>query len=191
MSDHSHLISPHVTVNQVHWNATALLEVPPVMLVTEYEPVRVRQMLATFVDGRHVNDVLYRAVLAIRREYELEPYAYVVVFPSEGFEIPIDLRAISDDPAHLAGFVKEPRGTGEVVFDYAQLHGKIADELPRLSREQAVGAMKVFSADGQEFTLHDRCSHDERFAHVFFDGSYHHNYRYVATRLPEVERSTR
>lgn len=183
-----HLKPDDVTTNHVHFHATDLLEVPPVLLVTEYEPVRIRQLLATHVDGRHVNDALYRAVLAIRRETGLEPYAYVVVFPQEGFEIPIDLRRVSDDASRLAGFVKEPRRTSEVVFDCAELQGPVADSICNLSRDEALAAIKALSADGQEFVLHDRCSPDERFAHVFEDGAYHHNYRYVATSLPEVER---
>lgn len=187
MNDAVHdLTTPPVTTNQVHWNATQLLDVPPVLLVTEYEPLRIRQLLATFVDGRHVNDALYRAVIAIRNEYELEPHAYVVVFPQAGFELPIDLRGVSDDQTRLAGFVKEPRGTREVVFDYPELQGPVADQLSGVSREVAVSAVKQLSADGQEFTLSDRCCADERFAHVFSDGTYHHNYRYVATMIPEI-----
>lgn len=177
-----------VTINHVHWHATVLLDVPPVQLATEYEPSRIRQRIATYIDGRLINDALYRAVIAIRHEFGLEPYAYVVVFPQEGFEIPIDLRAISDDPARLVGFVKEPRGMREVVFDYAQLDGKVADSLAGASRDQSLSVMKQLSSDGQEFTLDDRCSHDERFAHRFEDGAYYHNFRYVATRLPEAER---
>ena len=181
------LPTPGVTMNQVHWNATDLLEVPPVLLVTEYEPLRIRQMIATFIDGRHVNDALYRAVVAIRREHRLTPHAYVVAFPQEGFEIPIDLRPVTDGPARLAGFVKEPRGLREVVFDYAELEGSLADQLRHLSRGEAVAVMKQLSSDGQEFTLSDRCAHDERFAHTFVNGAYRHNYRYVSSMLPEVE----
>ncbi|MFW5741696.1 MAG: hypothetical protein ACOC2D_00345 [Spirochaetota bacterium] len=185
MSEIHEFDTPQVSLNQVHWHTSDLLDVPPVLLVTEYEPVRVRQILATFIDGRHVNDALYRAINAIRREYELEPYAYIVVFPDEGFEIPIDLRDIGDRPGGLAGFVKEPRGTREVVFDFASLQGDLADHLSGVSREEAVAIMKKMSADGQEFTLHDRCAHDERFAHTFEDGVYRHNYRYVAATLPD------
>jgi len=119
-------------------------------------------------------------VLAIQNEHGLEPFAYVVVFPDDGFEIPIDLRRITDDASRLAGFVKEPRGSREVVFDCAQLHGVLADQLCAMPRSQAVSALKTLSSDGQEFVLHDRCSTDPRFAHVFIDGAYHHNYRYVA-----------
>ena len=180
--------TPPVSTNHVHFHATRLLDVPPVQLVTEYEPSRIRQRIALHIDGRVINDALYRAVIAIRREFDLEPHAYVVVFPQEGFEIPIDLRAISDDPARLVGFVKEPRGTREVVFDFTQLEGKLADSLAGASRDQSIAVMKQLSSDGQEFTLDDRCSHDERFAHRFEDGAYQHNYRYVATMLPEVER---
>jgi hypothetical protein len=177
-----------VTLNQVHWNTNDLLDVPPVLLVTEYEPVRIREILAGFIDGRHANDALYRAVTAIRREYELQPFAYVVVFPDEQFEIPIDLREISDRSSGLAGFVKEPRGTHEVVFDYAELQGPLADHLSGVSRGEAISIMKQMSADGQEFTLSDRCAPDERFAHRFSDGAYRHNYRYVASTLPEIHR---
>ncbi len=185
---HDTLPTPGVTMNQVHWHATDLLDVPPVLLVTEYEPVRIRQMIATYIDGRHVNDALYRAVLAIRRDHGLEPHAYVVAFPREGFEVPIDVRPITDEPSRLAGFVKEPRGQREVVFDYAELEGSLADELRTLSREEAVSVMRHLSSDGQVFKLSDRCAHDERFAHTFINGVYRHNYHYVSSLLPEVER---
>ena len=185
MNETHDLETPAVSLNQVHWHTSELLDVPPGLLVTEYEPGRIRQLLATFIDGRHVNDALYRAVAAIRREYELEPHAYIVVFPEEGFEIPIDLRDISDGAGGLAGFVKEPRGAREVVFDFASLQGGLADHLSNVSRDEAIAIMKKMSADGQEFTLPDRCSHDERFAHSFDDGVYRHNYRYVASMLPE------
>ncbi|MFW5777213.1 MAG: hypothetical protein ACOCZB_08010 [Spirochaetota bacterium] len=185
MSEMHDLETPSVSLNQVHWHTSDLLDVSPVLLVTEYEPTRIRQILATFIDGRHVNDALYRAVTAIRREYELEPYAYVVVFPEEGFEIPIDLRDINDRAGGLAGFVKEPRGMREVVFDFPSLQGGLADHLSAVSRDEALAIMKRMSADGQEFTLYDRCAHDERFAHTFDDGVYRHNYRYVAAALPE------
>lgn len=188
MDASSHHEPPGVTLNQVHWHASQLLDVPPVSVVTEYEPIRLRQQLAGYVDGRHVNDALYRSIVAIRREFELQPYAYVVVFPQEAFEIPIDLRAVTDHPERLVAFVKEPRGTREVVFDFAQLQGKLADGVSALSRDEAVATLKRLSADGQEFVVSDRCCDDERFAHVFEDGSYRHNYRYVATLLPEVER---
>lgn len=186
MSEIHDLETPSVSLNQVHWHTSDLLDVAPVLLVTEYEPVRIRQILANFIDGRHVNDALYRAVTAIRREHELEPYAYIVVFPQEGFEIPIDLRDISDRAGSLAGFVKEPRGTREVVFDFASLQGGLADHLSGVSREEAITIMKKMSGDGQEFTLHDQCAHDERFAHNFDDGTYRHNYRYVAATLPST-----
>lgn len=174
------LQTPGITMNQLHWRASDLLEVPPVLLVTEYEPVRLRQQLAAFVDGRDVNDALYHAVLAIKREYELEPHAYVVVFPQDGFEIPVDLREITDESSRLAGFLYPPRGSREVVFDYTQLDGGLADQLRTFSRDEALASMKQLSADGQEFTLYDRCTNDERFAHRFEDGTYRHNYRYVA-----------
>jgi len=181
MQHSSHeLIPPGVTTNQVHWHTTDLLEVASVLLVSEYEPVRIRQLMANHLDGRQVNDAFTRAVLAIRDVHELEPYAYVVVFPDEGFELPIDLRPITDDASRLAGFVKEPRGSSDVVFDCAQLQGVLADQLCAMPRSQAVSALKTLSSDGQEFLLHDRCSPDARFAHVFIDGAYHHNYRYVA-----------
>lgn len=170
-------------MNQVHRHATELLDVPPVLLVTEYEPVRIRQELAAYLDGRRVNDALSQAVMAIRNEYELGPHAYVVVFPEEGLEIPIDLREISDDSSRLAGFVKEPRGTTEVIFEYTELRGTIADQLTSVSREEAITGLKELSSDGQEFLLSDSCCDDERFAHQFSDGRYHHNYRYIAARL--------
>jgi hypothetical protein len=176
-----------VTWNHLHWHTNDLLEVPPVLLTTELSAMRMRQALAGFIDGRHVNDALYRAVLAMRREYSLQPYAYVVAFPEEGFEIPIDLRLIQEDQARLAGIVKEPRGVRDVPFEYVELEGRIADHLRGVSREEAIQVLKQMSSDGQEFSISDTCSHDTRFAHHFADGSYRHNYRYVATLLPEVE----
>jgi ABC-type transport system substrate-binding protein len=177
-----------VTLNHLHWHTNDLLEVPPVLLSTEMSAVRLRQALATYIDGRHVNDALYRAVLALRREFSLRPYAYVVTFPHEGFEIPIDLRPIAGDPGRLAGIVKEPRSVRDVPFDYAEIEGNLADHLAKLTREEAVQVLKQMSSDGQEFTISDRCSDDERFAHHFIEGAYRHNYRYVASLLPEVER---
>jgi hypothetical protein len=175
-----------VTLNQIHWNTTDLLEVPPVLLVTEIEQSVFRQRLATFVDGRHVNSVLYRSVAAIRSHFALEPYAYVVVFPAHRLELPIDLRALSDKPHHFVGIVKTPRGTSDEVFDLAELHGRVADELAGLPREAVIGTLKELSEDGQEFLIHDRCDPSDRFAHTFREGQYWHNYRYIASELPEV-----
>ncbi len=179
--------APAVTLDQIHWNTSDLLEVPPVMLVTELEPSELRQRLAIFVDGRHVNDVLYRAVVAMRARYGLEPYAYVVVFPAFRVEIPIDLRPLSDQPDSFVGIVKAPRSTSEEVFDLAELHGRVADELSALPREAIIGVLKEMSEDGQEFMIHDQCDPSDRFAHTFAEGKYWHNYRYIASELPELE----
>ena len=183
-----HLQPAPVTLNHLHWHTNDLLEVPPVLLSTEMSNVGLRQALAAFIDGRHVNDALYRAVLAMRREFALQPFAYVVTFPHEGFEVPIDLRPIAGDPGRLAGIVREPRSVRDVPFDYAEIAGNLADQLATLGREEALQILKQMSADGQEFTISDRCSNDVRFSHHFIDGAYRHNYRYVASLLPEVER---
>ncbi|MFW5742038.1 MAG: hypothetical protein ACOC3H_01960 [bacterium] len=183
MSRSTHTLeTPGVTMNQIHWRTSELLEVPPVLVVTEYEPVALRRRFAALIDGSRTNDALHRTILAIDREFKLEPHAYVVVLPEFGVEIPIDLRDITDDATRLAAIVYEPRATREVIFEYTQLEGVIADQLASLSRDEAVAAMKRLSADGQEFTLFDRCVHDERFAHTFEDGVYRHNYRYVSAR---------
>lgn len=181
------LETPTVTTNEIHWSTSDLLDVPPVRLVTELDPMELRQRLAAFVDGRHVNDLLYRSVVAIRSSYGGQPGAYVVVFPDQRLELPIDLREVSDEPGRLIGIVKDPRATYEMIFDLAELQGVLADQMAGMPREAAIGAMKSLSETAQSFTVHDRCDHDERFAHEFSDGTYHHNYRYVSSRLPGVE----
>jgi hypothetical protein len=179
--------APAVTLNQIHWNTSDLLEVPPVTLVTEIEPSVLRQRLATFVDGRHANDVLYRAVVAMRSHFGLEPHAYVVVFPALRLELPVDLRPLSDQPENFVGIVKAPRGTSEEVFDLAELHGRVADELSGLPREAIISVLKEMSEDGQEFLIHDQCDPSDRFAHTFASGKYWHNYRYIASELPGMD----
>ena len=186
MADSNDLLNPDdVTTNHVHWSSTRLLEVPPVLLVTEYEPVRIREDLATFLDGRHVNDALSQAVTAIRKEYELEPHAYVVVFPHEALEIPIDLRR------DLGRLVAPCRASSRSLAvpqkscsSTPSFAGPSRTQLVSVSREEAINGLKQLSSDGQEFLLSDRCCGDERFAHQFNDGRYHHNYRYVAAELP-------
>jgi hypothetical protein len=172
-----------VTINQVHWRSTDLIEVSPVLLVSEFEPVQIRSLMARYIDGRQVNDALRAAIQALRADDGWEPGAYVVVFPDSGLEIPIDLRSISDREGQYAGFVLEPRGSSEVAFDCAGLTGKLADRLCNGPRDEAVAAMKAMSADGQAFVLADHSSHDEAFAHHFEDGRYWHAYHYVAATI--------
>ena len=172
-----------MTANQIHWNTSELLEVPPVRLVTELDPSRLRQLLAAFVDGRQVTEVLQRSVHAIRANFATEPHAYVVVFPDHRLEVPIDLRAISDEPGSYAGIVKEPRSTNELVFDLAEVQGTVADQMVGMPREYTISAMKSLSELGDTFLLHDICDSSDRFAHVFDDGAYHHSYRYVSAHL--------
>jgi len=177
-----------VTWDYLHWRTNDLLEVPPVLLVTEFTTAEIRMRLAEFVDGRHVNDVLYRAVMALRKEHALEPSAYVVAFPQESLEVPIDLRQIAGEPARLAGIVKRPRSMRDVPFDLAQLKGEIADHIRNVSRSEAIQILKHLSSDGQEYDILDSCDSDHRFGHTFHAGTYLHRYRYVASLLPEVER---
>lgn len=179
-----------VTVNQIHWRATTLLAVPPVELVSEIAPMDLRKLFARYIDGRHVNDALYRGVQAIRREFRLQPNAYVVLFPNLQLEIPLDLREVSDDPGRFAGFIYEPRATTEVPFDYAEINPRLADAIARRSREEAISAIKELSADGQEFTLSDSCAQHPAFSHHFEDGRYWHGYHYVAATVPEIERGS-
>jgi hypothetical protein len=147
----------------------------------------IRQKLAEFVDGRRVNEALHRAVSAIRINFAAEPNAYVVVFPAERLEIPIDLRELSDEPGALVGIVKEPRSTLELMFDLVELQGVLADQIKGMPREFAITAMKSLSEDGQSFAIHDQCDPGDQFAHVFDSGTYHHNYRYVSASLPGTE----
>lgn len=42
--------------HEVHWRYNALLDVPPVFLVTKTDPMDFRMAMAGFVDGRNVND---------------------------------------------------------------------------------------------------------------------------------------
>ena len=176
-----------VSMNQVHWRTTDLMDIPPVLLVSEFETVQIRSLIARYIDGRLVNDALKAAVHAISSDDGWEPGAYVVVFPESGLEIPIDLRRISDREQQYAGYVLEPRGSSEVAFDCAELQGKLADRFCSGPRDEAVAAMKAMSADGQAFVLLDHCTHDEAFAHHFEDGQYWHAYRYVAAALPPRE----
>ncbi|MCK4514905.1 MAG: hypothetical protein KAU31_06585 [Spirochaetaceae bacterium] len=158
--------TPLITWDQVHWRTNQLLDVPPVLLVTECDPFEFRKAMARFIDGRHVNDALYRGVLAIRRESDLEPHPYVVAVPEHAAEIPVDLRAISEE---------EP-----------QLDADLADHVHTCRREQAIQLLREMSRDGSEISISDIGDHDDRFFHSFVDGVYRHRYRYVATHVPEV-----
>ena len=175
-----------MTWDQVHWRTNQLLEVPPVLLVTECDPIEFRKRMADFVDGRHVNDALYRGVLAIRREFDLEPYPYVIALPAHGAEIPVDLQAISDEDSQFVGIVSLPRSIHEPPFLLTQFHSKLADLVNTQRREQAIGLLKDLSRDSSEITVSDIGDRDDRFFHSFVDGVYRHSYRYVAAHIPEL-----
>lgn len=189
VTDHElhYLTAQPVTWNQIHWRTSELLDVPPVLLVTECDPLEFRKVMATFIDGRHVNDALYRAVQAIRRDHSLEPFPYVVAFPEHAVEIPIDLRPVLDEPTQLAGIVMQPRSIHEPPFQLAQLDPKLAGTLHTSRREHAIEILKSLSRDSSEVVVSDMGDRDELFLHWFVGGSYRHSYRYVAAQLPEVE----
>lgn len=175
-----------LTSDQVHWRTNRLLETPPVLLVTESDPLCFRKAMASFIDGRHVNDALYRSILAIRREFHLEPHPYVVAFPHHGVELPIDLREISDEPDRLVGIVSIPRSTNEVPFLLTQLDDDIPDHELIRRREYAIQILKDMSRTGPEISVRDIGDRDNRFMHTFSNGVYHHSYRYVAAYVPEA-----
>lgn len=176
-----------VTWAQIHWRGNDLLDVPPVLLVTELAVLQFRQAMARYIDGRYSNDVLYRAVLAIRREFNLEPHPYVVAFPFVALEIPIDIRAIADEPDQLVGLVKMPRGIREPAFDVDDLDEALANHVRVSQRSKSVQLLKSITEDGSEIGLNDSCEADGSFRHVFRDGTYEHSYRYVASMIPELE----
>lgn len=180
--------SAPITWTQIHWRGNDLLEVPPVLLVTEIAVLQFRKVMARYMDGRHVNDALYRAVLAIRSEYELEPHPYVVGFPSLALELPIDIRAIADESDRFVGLVKMPRGIREPAFDVDDLDEALANHIRISQRSQSVQLLKTLTEDGSEIELNDSCETDGGFRHLFRDGSYEHSYRYVASMIPELER---
>jgi hypothetical protein len=144
--------------------------------------------MAAFIDGRHVNDALYRAVQGIRREFELEPFPYVVALPHHAVEFPIDLRPIMDEETKLVGVVSLPRSIHEPPFVLTQLDPKLAEHVHTSRREQAIELLKTMSKDSSEFMLNDVSDRDDRFVHSFVDGQYRHSYRYVVTELSEVDR---
>jgi len=174
--------------NQIHWRTSELLDVPPVLLVTECDPLEFRKAMAAFIDGRYVNDALYRGVQSIRRDYELEPFPYVIAFPQHGVEIPFDLRPIVDEATKLVGVLSLPRSIHEPPFVLTQLEPKLAEHVHTSRREQAIELLKTMSRDSSEFILSDVIDRDDRFVHSFLDGQYRHSYRYVTAELSEVER---
>ena len=182
------LIPPAVSVtwDQVHWRTNQLLEVPPVLLVTECDPLEFRKAMARFIDGRHVNDALYRAVLAIRREFDLDPYPYVVALPEHAAEMPVDVRAVSGEESQLVGIVSLPRSIHEPPFLLPQPNADVADVAHIRRREYAIQLLKDLSRDGSEISINDIGDRDDRFLHSFVDGMYRHSYRYVAAYVPEV-----
>lgn len=183
-----YLTAQPVNWNQLHWRTSELLDVPPVLLVTECNPLEFRKSMAAFIDGRHVNDALYRAVQAIRRDYELEPFAYVVAFPQYALEFPVDLRPILEEETKLAGIVGMPRSIHEPPFVLTQLEAKLAEQVHGLRREHAIDLLKNMSRDSSEFILNDMSDRDDRFVHSFVDGQYRHSYRYVAADLSEIDK---
>jgi hypothetical protein len=166
-----------------------LLDVPPVSFITRGDPFQFRVKMARFVDGRNVNDILYRAMLAIRTECELEPRAYMVWLPELAAEIPIDIRPIVDEAGFYAGIVAPPRSLHEAPFNTRDADPEIARLVEGLSREPAIQILKNRTSDGGEITLPDLSEDGPRFCHVFRDGLYRHSYRTVATFVPEINRS--
>ena len=175
-----------MTWDQIHWRTNELLDVPPGLLVTERDPFEYRKETARFIDGRHVNDALYRGVLAIRREFALEPYPYVIAFPEHAVEIPVDLRTISGEESQLVGILSLPRSIHEPPFLLTQFEGKMADLAQTRRREHSIRQLKDLSRDGSEVLLNDIGDRDDRFLHSFVDGVYRHSYRYVAVFVPEI-----
>ena len=158
------------------------------LLVTESNPLDFRKAMAAFIDGRHVNDALYRAVQGIRRDYELEPFPYVVAFPAHAVEFPIDLRPVMDEESQLVGIVTPPRSIHEPPFTLTQLDPKLAQAVHSARREHAIELLKSLSRDSSELILNDMGDHDDRFVHSFVDGQYWHSYRYIAADLSEIDR---
>ncbi|MEE8440650.1 MAG: hypothetical protein V3S41_02930, partial [Spirochaetia bacterium] len=156
---------PAMTWDQVHWRTNQLLDVPPVLLVTECDLFEFRKAMAGFIDGRHVNDALYRGVLAIRREFDLEPYPYVIVLPEHSVEIPVDLRAVSGEESQLVGIVLLPRSIHEPPFLLTQLNIDVADLAHTRRREYAIQLLKEMSKDGSEISINDIGGCDDRFFH--------------------------
>ena len=175
-----------MTSGQVHWRTSRLLEVPPVLLVTECDPLNFRKAMASFIDGRHANDALYRSILAIRREFGLEPHPYVVALPQHGLELPIDLQAISDEPDHFVGIVSPPRSINEAPFLLPQFGDEKADQVLTRRRSYAIQVLKDMSRGGPAISIKDIGDRDSRFMHTFTDGVYHHSYHYVAAYVPEA-----
>lgn len=167
------------------WQCADLLEVPPVEVVTHEPVIAYRQNVARFIDGRHVNDAIYRAVLALRREFGLESGPYVVVFPQYRFEIPLDLRPI-DGEGGLAAVAYLPRSTTRTSVDLTSLEQELAGELRRLPRDAVIQRLKTFDPDGT-IELPDICG-SAVFVHRFAGRAYRHSYRYVAAGIPELDR---
>jgi hypothetical protein len=174
-----------MTSGQVHWRTSRLLEVPPVLLVTEGDPMNLRMALASFIDGSRANELLSRSVLAIRQEYDLAPHAYVVALPQFGLELPIDLRAISDEPDHLVGIVSPPRSISDTPFLLSQLDEGIAGKELRQRRSYAIQTLKDMSRNGPAISVTDIGDRDNLFVHTFTNGVYHHSYHYLAAHLPD------
>ncbi len=177
----------HASIKRAYldWRCQDLLRVPPVDVMSYEGEIPFRQLAARFIDGRHVNDALFRAVVAIRREYSLAPGPYVVTYPNQGFEIPIDLRAVEGEDV-LAAIAYPPRSITGSPIDFSQLAEPMAARLRQMSRDEVVQALKEHAADG-ELELADACG-GAAFFHHFCGGTYRHSYRYVATGVPELER---
>ena len=152
-----------LTWTQIHWRGNDILDVPPILLVTEMSVLQFRQAMARYMDGRHVNDALYRAVLAIRSEHELEPYPYVVGFPAVAFELPIDVREIADDPNRFVGLVKMPRGIREPGVN--ETGKELALELEELETKVPRDAARAWTCVGFD------ADHDIKMGMILVDES--------------------
>lgn len=178
---------PGLSSHEVHWRYRTLIDVPPAYLVTRDDPMNFRVAMAAFVDGRNVNDVLYRAVLAIRTEYELDPFPYMVSLPELRAEFPVDIRPIDDEPGHVVGIVSEPRSLHAVPW--TSIPENIVPVVQGLSREPAIQSLKDLTRSGEEILLPDRADEGNRYHHRFLDGQYVHSYRSVVVFVPEVHRT--
>jgi hypothetical protein len=183
------LTAQPVSWNHIHWRTSPLCEIPPVHIVTECNPLEFRKELARYIDGRLAQAALTEVVEAIRREYLLEPFPYVVSFPDDGFEIPVDLRPIAEEESELAAIVTLPRSMSEAPFDLAQLNARLAEQLHTSRREEAIEALKQLSRDTSEVVVSDIGDRDDRFIHFFIEGVYRHSYRYLAAKLDPDSRT--
>lgn len=176
---------PTIRRAYLDWRCGDLLKVPPVEVVAHGEAIPFRQLLAQYIDGRHVNDALYRAVLAIRREYSLEPGSYVVVFVTQRFELPIDLRVLVDAPG-LVAIAYTPRRVGDLPVCLSSVDDELANRLRGRPRDEVIALLREVGA-ASPIDLPDRCG-GECFRHRFSADGYERTFRYVSTGIPELDR---